>query len=298
LVSISTLASAEDVAFLQSYTTNQISIVVGFVPDASRVIVGEPLFFTFVVSNRADQPFKFSFFGDSNFRINATNANGMPTRNRHSGWGGDGGGSSISVLHGKAYNERVLLYNWCGFDLPGEYTVTCRYLFPNYPNGNTFLAPLIVTVFKLTVLPTNPNRITEIIKVWGLVVETNGSLREAAQALTEINDPRTIPYLAVLIMKDSDINYIAADALARFTNNLVAARCSNQRSEKWRRVQYLCAPNCQHRSPQLSSNRPSRAHAASRTRKSRCECPNTDCASRQLDWFRTRFRSTLFSATG
>jgi hypothetical protein len=75
LVSISTLASAEDVAFLQSYTTNQISIVVGFVPDASRVIVGEPLFFTFVVSNRADQPFKFSFFGDSNFRINATNAN-------------------------------------------------------------------------------------------------------------------------------------------------------------------------------------------------------------------------------
>jgi hypothetical protein len=223
LVSIATLASAKDGAFLQSYTTNQISIVAGFVPDASRIIVGEPIFLTFVVSNRTDQPFQFSFFGDSNFRIAATNAAGIPIRNRHPGWGGDGGGSSVSVLRGKAYNERVLLDNWCGFDRPGEYTVTCRYLFPNYPNGNTFLAPSIVTVFKLTVLPTDPNRITEIIKTWGHVVETNGSLHEAAQALAEINDPRTIPFLAVLVMKDSDINYIAADALARFTNNLAAA---------------------------------------------------------------------------
>jgi hypothetical protein len=223
LLSIATLGLAKDATFLRDYSTNDVLITAGFIPDSSRIIVGEPLFLTFVVSNRADQPFHFSFFGDSNFRIAATNTAGMPTRNRHPGWGGDGGGSSVSVLRGKAYNERVLLDNWCGFDQPGEYTVTCRYLFPNYPNGNTFLAPPIVTVFKLTVLPTDPNRITEIIKAWGHVVETNGSLHEAAQALAEINDPRTIPYLAVLVMKGSDINYIAVEALARFTNNLAAA---------------------------------------------------------------------------
>jgi hypothetical protein len=147
----------------------------------------------------------------------------MPVRNRHPGGGGDGGGTSITVMHNKAYNERVLVNNWCGFDQPGEYTVTCRYVFPNYPVGNEFLSPPVVTIFKLTVLPTDPKRVTEIIEAWGRVVETNGSLHEAAQALAEIKDQRTIPYLAVLVMRGPDINYIAADALARFTNNLAAA---------------------------------------------------------------------------
>jgi hypothetical protein len=223
LVSVATLASAQDGAFLQSYTTNRISIVAGFVPDASRIILGEPLFLTFVVSNRTDQPFQFSFFGDSNFTITATNAAGTPVKNLNQGRGYGGGGSSVSVLRAKAYNERLLLNKWCGFDQPGDYAVTCRYTFRNYSTGNGFFEPSVVTVIKLTILPTDSKRLTEIIKAWGHVVETNGSLHEAAQALAEINDPRTIPYLAVLVMKGSDINYIAADALARFTNSLAAA---------------------------------------------------------------------------
>jgi len=80
-----------------------------------------------------------------------------------------------------------------------------------------------VTVFTLTVLPTEAKRVTEIIESWGQVVAINGSLHEAALALAAINDSRTIPYLAVLAMKGSDINDIAAHALARFTNNLAAA---------------------------------------------------------------------------
>jgi len=223
LLLIATFASAEERAFLRSYTTNQITIVAGFVPDATRIILGEPLFLTFVVSNRADQPFQFSFFGDSNFTITATNATGTPVKNINQGRGYGGGGSSVSVLHAKAYNERLLLNKWCGFDQPGDYAVTCRYTFCNYSTGNGFFGPSVVTVIKLTILPTDSKRVTEIIKAWGYVVETNGSLHEAAQALAEINDPRTIPYLAVLVMKGSDINYIAADALVRFTNNLAAA---------------------------------------------------------------------------
>jgi hypothetical protein len=223
LLSIATLGLAKCATFLRDYSTNDVFITAGFVPDTSRIIVGEPLFLTFVVSNRTDQPFQFSFFGDSNFQITATNTANTPARNRHLVWGYDGGGSGVSVFRDKGYHERVLLNSWCGFDQPGEYTVTCNYFFRNYPKRGEFLAPPIVTVFKLTVLPTDSKRITEIIEAWGKVVTTNGSPHEAALALAEINDPRTIPYLAILVMKDSDINYIAAEALARFTNNLAAA---------------------------------------------------------------------------
>jgi hypothetical protein len=223
-LSIVALSLAEGATFLSDYAdpTNGVSITSGFIPDASRIIIGEPVFLTFVVSNRTDQPFQFSFFGDSNFLITATNTAGMPARNRHQGWAYGGAGSSVSVLRGKGYIERVLLNSWCGFDQPGDYTVTCRYTFRNFSTGNGLFGPPIVTVFKLTVLPSDPKRVTEIIEAWGKVVETNGSLHEAALALAEINDSRTITYLAVLVMKGSDINYIAADALARFTNNLAA----------------------------------------------------------------------------
>lgn len=223
-LSIAAVSLAKGVTFLSDYSdpTNGVSITSGFIPDASSIIIGEPVFLTFVVSNRADQPFQFIFFGDSNFLIAATNASGVPARNNHQGGGYSGAGTRVSVLRGRGYTERVLLNSWCGFDQPGDYTVTCRYTFRNFPGYGIF-GPPILTVFKLTVLPTDPKRVTEIIETWGKVVETNGSLHEAALALAEINDPRTIPYLAVLVMKGNDINYIAVNALARFTNNLAAA---------------------------------------------------------------------------
>ncbi len=223
-LSIITLNLVQGAAFLNDYTdpTNGLSITSGFIPDASRIIIGEPVFLTFVVSNRGDRPLQFSFFGDSNFLITATNGAGVSVRNRHPGWAYDGAGSGASVLRGKGYNERILLNNWCGFDEPGDYTVTCRYTFRNFSTGNGLFGPPVVTAFKLKVLPTNPKRVTEIIGKWESVVKTNGSLHEAALALSEIDDPRTIPSLSVLVMKGPDVNYLAVNALARFTNNLAA----------------------------------------------------------------------------
>ena len=76
-------------------------------------------------------------------------------------------------------------------------------------------------MFKLAVSPSNPERDAEIIHEWGQVVETNGSLNEAVQALAEFNDQRIIPPLAALVGKDAN-NYFAVNALARFTNDAAA----------------------------------------------------------------------------
>jgi hypothetical protein len=222
LLSIATLGLAKGATFLRDYSTNDVLITAGFIPDSSRIIVGEPLFLTFVVSNRAEVPFQFCRVGTEIFSFAATNASGKPARNP---WlhmmDGNGFVSSVKVDSGKPFTSRLFLNGWCEFDEPGDYTVTCRCKFGRcFTRTNSFdsLEQPIVTVFKLTVLPSNPERITEIINEWGQVVETNGSLDEAAQALAEFNDPRIIPPLAVLVEKDAN-NYFAVNALARFTND-------------------------------------------------------------------------------
>ncbi len=223
LLSIAALGSATGTTFLRDYAnpTNGVAVRAGFIPDASRVIVGEPLFLTFVLSNRAGQPFQFSHVRNEIFTVTATNAYGKAVESRYDLWEANGFVSQETVLPGKTYTARIFLNERCVFEQPGDYTVTCRCDFRDYLQHYTFLGWPITTIFKLAVLPADSKRITQIIATWGHVVETNGALDEAATALAEINDPRTVPPLAELLTKAPG-NYTAVNALARFTNDAAA----------------------------------------------------------------------------
>lgn len=221
LLSAATLSLAEDAAFLQNYTTNRVLLAAGFVPDSSRIIVGEPLFLTFIASNRSEEPFEFSHVRNEIFTITATNIAGWPVKSRYWGLDGNGFESRVIVAPGKEYTSRLFLNERCLFEEPGVYTVTCRCDFGFFSNRSNSLGQPIVTVFKLTVLPANSERIRDIIESWARVVETNGPVGEAVQALAEINDPRIIPPLAASLARDAN-NEIAVNALARFTNDAAA----------------------------------------------------------------------------
>ena len=84
LLSFAALGPAEGARFLNDYanTTNGITLTAGFIPDASRIMVGEPLFLSFVVSNRAAQTFQFSHVRNEVFTITATNAAGSSVKSR------------------------------------------------------------------------------------------------------------------------------------------------------------------------------------------------------------------------
>src|SRR5256885_2222677 len=103
LISVASLAVANSAPFLNSYTntTNGISLSAGFIPDASRVMFGEPLFLTFVISNRAERPFQFSHVRNEIFTVTATNAAGAPVKTRYFGMDGNGFESQETVLPGK-----------------------------------------------------------------------------------------------------------------------------------------------------------------------------------------------------
>src|ERR1039457_2382034 len=119
LLSVATLGLAEDASILQNYETNKISLVAGFVPDASRIIVGEPLFLTFVFSNRSEQPFEFSHVHNEIFTIRATNNTGLPVKSHYFGLDGNGFVSRVIVAPGKEYTSRIFLNERCIFDQPG-----------------------------------------------------------------------------------------------------------------------------------------------------------------------------------
>ncbi|MCX6930393.1 MAG: hypothetical protein NT154_45390 [Verrucomicrobia bacterium] len=201
LLAIGAFSSANSATFLGDYAnpTNGVALTAGFVPDASRVIVGEPLYLTFVLSNRAGTPFQFSHVRNELFSVTATNADGNSVKSRYYGLDANGFTTQETVAPGKVYTARIFLNERCIFDHPGDYTVTCQCCFHDYPRQTVSLGQPVTTTFRLAVLPVDPKRVTELIEAWGHVVETNGALDEAATALAEINDPRTITPLADLL---------------------------------------------------------------------------------------------------
>ena len=160
------LGLARGAPFLEDYTNagNGISLTAGFIPDASRIVVGEPVFLTFVVSNHAAQPFEFSHVRNEIFDITATNAAGLGVKSRYFGWV-DANGFVVreTIRPGETYARRIFLNERCQFEEPGDYQVTCRCDFGRFFNRSNALGRPIVTVFPLSVLPPNPQRMTEII---------------------------------------------------------------------------------------------------------------------------------------
>ena len=185
---LATVALSEGAVLLGEYSTNGISISAGFIPDSTEIILREPMFVTFVISNRAAQPFHFSHVRNEIFTINATNAAGEPVKSAY--WGMDGNGfvSEVTVPSGQTYAMRIFLNERCRFEQPGEYAVNCRCNFWHHPPGSNYLSRPIVTVFTVSVRANYAARVTELIAAWGHSLLTNGSPLEAGQALAEFND--------------------------------------------------------------------------------------------------------------
>lgn len=217
-----TLACADESTLSRAYIIKCHQLTAGFIPDAQKIILGEPLFLTFVISNREDRAFQFSHVRNEIFSITATNAIGLPVKNIFLGFEGNGFVSKVTLPPHATHRMRLFLNERCQFEQPGDYRVTCQCYFSHDLSTSNALTQAITTTFTLRVNPSTPERITELIETWGRSVLTNGPPEEAVKALSEFNDARTIPYLSVLATNRSHISYLAVNALSRYTQESAA----------------------------------------------------------------------------
>lgn len=217
----------EKVDSFQIYDSNGYKIEAGFVPDKKEIILGENISMTFYVKNLGQKPYQFFVGGDNrgsvrhnNFHITAVNENGIAVKDPYSYDNFGGLGNDINLEQGEIYAERLYLGHWCEFDKPGVYTVTCSRTLGEFGRDGYQKVPVKVD-FKLNVLQSDKNNITQLIESLGRQIETGneGQVNEASVVLSEINNPLIIPYL-LEIMKlkgDLDCKYAAIEGLKQFS---------------------------------------------------------------------------------
>ena len=213
----------------KTYDVGGLTIEAGFLPDQTEIILGQPSFVTFSVTNRGDRPYRFDVGGDNrgsvrhnNFRITAVDAQGRPVKDPHSYNNFGGPAWEITLKPGESHTERLYLGHWLAPDRTGTYTVTCRRTLDDFgPPPRQPEAP-IATRFELKVIPYNRAAMQQVIARFGKDVRTGDeqTLRDATLALADIDDPEVIAHLAASLSRGDFQNRIpAVKGLARFSTD-------------------------------------------------------------------------------
>jgi len=214
------------------YNSGDVAIEAGFIPDESQIILGQPLFITFTVVNKADKPYRFFVGGDNrgsirhnNFRITAVDENGQAVKDPYSYNNFGGPGNNINLEPGQTYNERLYLGHWCAFENPGLCMVTCKRKLLDYGGEPRYPAVPIETNFKLEITPFSQEKMREIIGKLGKKLRDGKEqeVYEATLGLASIHDEQIIPHLAVSLTKGDFQNKLPAiNGLSQFSSNAAA----------------------------------------------------------------------------
>ena len=147
--------------------TAHLRVVGGFEIAKSAFFIGEPIHVTFKVVNKGDAPFSLPTGGDygmagrhERFSFTAVDESGTGVRDPAEDdprWrpGILGGlGCDEALKPGDVHEETLLLNQWCAFDRPGRFTVTCRRTLgggTEHPGDVTLPAIAVVTTLSLTI---------------------------------------------------------------------------------------------------------------------------------------------------
>jgi HEAT repeat protein len=209
-----------------------VAVEAGFVPEETEIILGQPLFITFAVTNRSEKPYRFFVGGDNrgsvrhnNFRITAVDARGKPVKDPYSYNNFGGMGNNIVLEGGKSYSERLFLSHWCAFERPGPYTVTCKRVLKDYGEEPRNEEVVVTSSFDLTIAPFEAKQMRSVITVLGNKLRDGREkdLYEASLALAAITDEQVIHHLALSLSRGDYQNKLPAiRGLAQFRSDAAA----------------------------------------------------------------------------
>jgi len=214
------------IQYAEKYEYQGVPILAGFVPNKTDYVAGEPIFLTFVVKNVGDKPVECPTYGSSQklsicYSIKAWNEKGQPV-DQPKGGGGSGVGSGVTLKPQEAYADAILLSNQLAPLKPGKYTLECR----RYMERQSRPFPKVITRLSLVVGKTDSQVIGDAITRLGKLIRAEPPKDEASaqqilviasQALSSIEDSRTVPYLLESLRCGGPWNWpYAIEGLAKY----------------------------------------------------------------------------------
>ena len=200
----------------------QQSVQVDFALAAPSVTVNEPVYVRLSIHNGLGEEVRFvpAPLRDSYFDLSVTEPNGSTITPEPVVHGGFLHVGAISVAPKASYAKELLVSQRYQFRQPGAYKLkvwlsgsihTSSGKPVESPSGN----------LKLTVAPRDPKRLREICQALAKAAagySDYGPLREAAVALSFVEDPVAVPYLGQVLADHNLVSGIAVEGLVRIAS--------------------------------------------------------------------------------
>jgi hypothetical protein len=221
----------------QSEATNTQQIEVSLVSDKPKIMLGEPVYLSFIVQNESDQDLQVVVGGDyrnslgrpESFSVIVTRDDGkhVPQPDAGMSFGGLIGPQKLPSKGN--YVFRLFLSHWATFEEVGNYTIVAKRtlkLRKNSPTRWNFNEPTTDVSAgadtTIEVVPSDRARIGEVIEGLGttMLAERWDKAEAAADALSYIQDERVIPYFGrAFETNDYELKFKALGALAKFNDD-------------------------------------------------------------------------------
>lgn len=190
-------------------------------PDKKTIMLGEPLFFSFEVTNLSGEKLGLSVGGDyrnrfgrpDSFMVSVVGADGKALPQfQILNFGGLSGWDRIEP--GATYTIRLFLAHWAAIEHTGSYTiyVSRKMNFAGYRSRKTQYSTDASVNAEFTVVPADENKMGEVINSFGSIMLDSSDPRAAdsATALASIQDKRTITYFAEAVRKFGDFSHLVS----------------------------------------------------------------------------------------
>lgn len=203
---------------------------VGFVPNKTTTVLGEPIFVTMVIQNKSDTKFTFEFGGDyrgtgrhERFKIGVTDASGKSLIDPLEARGAFDGGGILMWRTAQAHDiaiETVDLATFREFPGPGEYMVSARFDLTRSwttPDKSDFKVP-VETSYKLTILPREPANVEPVLnEMFEQARQTgSGALTRVINTICSFGKEASVPGLGnMLATQDREHRIAAATGLGK-----------------------------------------------------------------------------------
>lgn len=221
-----------------TFQAGEWQVDVAAVADQREIVLGEPAWLSFTITNLSDKSLQILVGGDyqndfgrpASFTVRAVDSEGRWVTPPEVTPGAAGQIGPRDLPARGSYTFRLFVPHWALFQRPGTYSLVCRrtlQLIRPAPDGVFAKQPVSEVSVEaravLTVLPRDEKRLKQRIDELGeRMIEAGGDkgADEALMALSSINDGRVVPYFVrALAIRSYRQRFIAVQVFGRFATD-------------------------------------------------------------------------------